>query len=128
MNPNMPPASVRVGAGGEGAKQENPHEDKNKNTPLSDKVGEMAEESARQQERQQSGKSEKFVRRELEYNEDDDDDEDDEDEDEEDGGETSGTVLRERREDEAPNPKKRMWEEPVAQGGRDEGRRERDEL
>ena len=26
------------------------------------------------------------------------------------------TILRERREDELPNPKKRMWEEPLPQG------------
>ena len=36
-----------------------------------------------------------------------------------------GTVLRERRSDEVPNPKKRMWEEPVQQP---EGARQRDEL
>ena len=28
-------------------------------------------------------------------------------------GEQQGTVLRDRREDECPNPKKRMWEEPI---------------
>ena len=28
-------------------------------------------------------------------------------------GEQHGTVLRDRREDECPNPKKRMWEEPI---------------
>ena len=28
-------------------------------------------------------------------------------------GEQQSTVLRERREDECPNPKKRMWEEPI---------------
>ena len=36
-----------------------------------------------------------------------------------------GTVLRERRADEVPNPKKRMWEEPVQ---RQEGEGQRDEL
>lgn len=34
------------------------------------------------------------------------------------GGEIGeGTVLRERGEDEQPNPKKRVWEEPPAQDG-----------
>ena len=28
-------------------------------------------------------------------------------------GEQQGTVLRDRREDECRNPKKRMWEEPI---------------
>lgn len=37
-----------------------------------------------------------------------------------------GTVLRERNEDERPNPKKRMFEEPDV--GRDQGSRVRDEL
>ena len=31
----------------------------------------------------------------------------------------SETVLRERRDDEPPNPKKRMWEEPVNEGAQD---------
>ena len=38
----------------------------------------------------------------------------------------SGTVLRERREDEAPNPKKRMWQENV--NSHEQGDRQRDEL
>ena len=37
-----------------------------------------------------------------------------------------GTVLRERSEDERPNPKKRMFEEPTV--GREQGERVRDEL
>ena len=41
--------------------------------------------------------------------------------------EHQGTVLRERRSDEPPNPKKRMWEEPVQHQQQDEGR-QRDEL
>ena len=32
-------------------------------------------------------------------------------------GERQGTVLRERREDEPPNPKKRMFEEPIDRSG-----------
>ena len=36
-----------------------------------------------------------------------------------------GTVLRERREDEPPNPKKRMWEEPIDRSGEN---KQRDEL
>ena len=39
-----------------------------------------------------------------------------------------GTVLRERRPDERPNPKKRMWEEPPPPGGQEEKERVRDEL
>ena len=39
-----------------------------------------------------------------------------------------GTVLRERRPDERPNPKKRMWEEPPPASGQEEKERIRDEL
>ena len=38
------------------------------------------------------------------------------------------TVLRERREDERPNPKKRMWEEPAGDVAQEQGNRARDEL
>ena len=40
-------------------------------------------------------------------------------------GEQQGTVLRERREDECPNPKKRMWEEAI---DRSEEKAPRDEV
>ena len=39
-----------------------------------------------------------------------------------------GTVLRERRADELPNPKKRIWEEPQPQQQQQEGEKQRDEL
>ena len=67
---------------------------------LSDQVGEMAEQSEKEEQRQteeQSQKEEHTQPEDIATLED----------------ERQGTVLRERREDEPPNPKKRMWEEPI---------------
>ena len=55
---------------------------------LSDQVGEMVEQSQREDNIQSENKPASEEER-------------------------QGTVLRERREDEPPNPKKRMWEEPI---------------
>ena len=44
------------------------------------------------------------------------------------GSGNQGTVLRERRPDERPNPKKRMWEEPPPPDRQEEKERVRDEL
>ena len=92
---NSPAPSVHVGAGGEGAKMSQPEqplrvEDKS----LSDQVGEMAEQSQKEAHTQ----TDEHMQPEMTANQE---------------GEGKGTVLRERREDEPPNPKKRMWEEPV---------------
>ena len=73
---NMPAPSVKVGAGGQGAKADDVQACAN---PLSEQVGKMAEKAS------------------LEDKEDT-------------GHNKPGTVLRERNEDEKPNPKKRMWE------------------
>ena len=94
----MPAPSVRVGAGGAGAKQDpNSNQEGASSTPLSDRVGQMAEDSRQQQRRSAQGSraGSKDEGREGGNA----------------GSEQRGTVLRERREDEAPNPKKRMWEE-----------------
>ncbi|KAL9105119.1 MAG: hypothetical protein Q9163_000037 [Psora crenata] len=90
---NMPAPSVKVGAGGHGAKVEHP---KSREQSMSEQVGGMAERA------QQEGKDHTQERPE--------------------------TVLRERREDERPNPKKRMWEEPVEELAKAQGNTPRDEL
>ena len=94
INPNMPQQGIRAGAGGAGAKQAS--------EGLVEEVGKMTDETVRQEQEQQQGEEE-----------------------EQGGGQGGeGTVLRERGEDEQPNPKKRVWEEPPAQ----EGGKVRDEL
>lgn len=104
FRPNSPAPSVKVGAGGQGAKMQQPEQpeqpSQEKDKSLSDEVGEMAEQSQKEQHIQ----PEKIVHTE---------------------GEGQGTVLRERREDEPPNPKKRVWEEPI---DRSQGKAPRDEL
>lgn len=95
----MAAPSIRVGGGGHGAKAEH--------ASMSDQVGQMAEES--QQGNNAPGDTQEHR--------------------EKTGGEAEpkGTVLRERRADELPNPKKRMWEEPVG-GDVAQDNRPRDEL
>lgn len=101
FRPNSPAPSVNVGAGGQGAKMQQPDKASRKEgTSLSDQVGEMAEQS--QKEEPTQPEDEAITE-----------------------GETQGTVLRERREDEPPNPKKRMWEEPIDRSGQE---KQRDEL
>lgn len=99
FRPNSPAApSVNVGAGGQGAKMQQPEQPpQEEDKSLSDQVVEMSEKS----QKEQRIKPEKTVNAEAER---------------------QGTVLIERRDDEPPNPKKRMWEEPIdrSQGPRDE--------
>lgn len=97
FHPSMSAPRIAVGGGGAGAK------DQQHSTPPSgsgfqtktDEVGQMAEESRESSE--QIGKATDEKVREPQQ----------------------GTVLRERRSDEPPNPKKRMWQgdpNPPAQG------------
>ncbi|KAF6240358.1 hypothetical protein HO173_001969 [Letharia columbiana] len=89
FRPNSPAPSVNVGAGGQGAKMQQPQQPSRKeDKTLSDQVGEMAEQSQKEEHTQLENTATAE-------------------------GEQQGTVLRERREDEPPNPKKRMWEEPI---------------
>ena len=113
FDPNMARPSVPVGAGGQGAKEGKGDES------LADKIGKMADET-QQQEQQQGQENAPENNEQAEDHE--EDGEDDEDEDEEyEPQEQRGTVLREPREDETPNPKKRMWEEPLeGEEGHDE--------
>ena len=95
FKPNSPAPSVRVGAGGQGAKMEQPNRPSRKaDKSLSDQVGEMAEQSQSEAytQKEESRRSDETVKAD---------------------GERQETVLRERRADELPNPKKRMWEEPI---------------
>ena len=97
---NSPAVSVNAGAGGQGAKMQQPEQPSRKeDKSLSDQVGEMAEQSQKEEHTQ----PENTVTTE---------------------GERQGTVLRERREDEPPNPKKRMWEEPIDRSQRNTPRDE----
>ena len=90
---NSPAPSVHAGAGGQGAKMQQPEQPPGKEEKsLSDQVGELAEQSRKEKHTQ----PDKTATAE---------------------GERQGTVLRERREDEPPNPKKRMWEEPIDRSG-----------
>lgn len=96
--------SIAVGAGGAGAKDREyrPPPPQGSNRPLSETIGEMAEQSHHQQEGAQDGKEATQQQEQQEQS-----------------VESvvtasphgTGTVLRERRSDEPPNPKKRMWEE-----------------
>ena len=96
---NRPAPSVHVGAGGQGVKMEQPKQPSQKeDESLSNQVGKMAEQS------QNKGYTEKEKEVQLETIAVSD-------------GERQDTVLRERREDELPNPKKRMWEEPIDRSG-----------
>ena len=98
--PNMPAPSVAVGAGGSGAKAPQPGvESSSAEQSLSEQVGQMAEQSQEGQ-RAPTASSENA---------------------------SQETVLRERNNDEPPNPKKRMWEERPPEAPR-EGVPARDEL
>ena len=88
FRPNSPAPSVNVGAGGKGAKMQQPEQPSLKEKSFSDQVGEMAEQSQKEERTQPENRATAK-------------------------GEGQGTVLRERREDEPPNPKKRMFEEPI---------------
>lgn len=89
FRPNSPAPSVNAGAGGQGAKMQQPEQPSGKDDKsLVDQVGEMAEQSQKEEHTQPE------ITAAAE-------------------GEPQGTVLRDRREDEPPNPKKRMWEEHI---------------
>lgn len=78
---NVAAPSVNAGAGGQGAKMQQPEQPSRKEEKsLSDRVGEMAEQSQHTQPENSATVE----------------------------GEHQGTVLRERREDEPPNPQKRV--------------------
>ena len=135
FRPNSPAPSVNVGAGGQGAKMQQPEKASRKEgTSLSDEVGEMAEQSQKDEhtqpevtatvEGEQQGKSlsdEVGEMAEQSHKEEPTQPEDTAVTE----GETQGTVLRERREDEPRNPKKRMWEEPIDRSVQE---KQRDEL
>ena len=68
--------------------QQPEHSSRKEEKSVSDQVGEMAEQSRKGEDTQPENTATG-------------------------DGEQQGTVLRDRREDECPNPKKRMWEEPI---------------
>ena len=106
------PPSFKVGAGGHGAKGNRPLAEGGQNAQrppgntgggesISEQVGKMVEDSKGDGSTGDQG------------------------EEETDEGLKEGTILRERREDEKPNPKKRMFEENDLSG---QGEKPRDEL
>ena len=140
FRPNSPAPSVNVGAGGRGAKMQQPEKPSRKEgKSLSDEVGEMAEQSQKEERKQpeatasvvreQQGKSLSDEGGEMAEQSQKEEHTQPEDtavtEGEKTEGGKPGTVLRERREDEPPNPKKRMWEEPIDRSGEN---KQRDEL
>lgn len=113
----MSAPSIAVGAGGAGAKDQQYRPRQVSDKPLSEAIGQMAEQSRRQEGAQDVNEATQHEQQQS------------------DGSaitgsqQGSGTVLRERRNDEPPNPKKRMWEEntdpdPASQNSE----RARDEL
>ena len=105
--PGQIPPTIKVGAGGYGAKMQHPRPsstNSQEEIPLSEEVGQMSEEMQREGEVALEKEEEKARERE----------------------EDQGTVLKERTdEDGPPNPKKRMWEEPI---GQPQGQQSKDEL
>lgn len=97
--PGMSAPSIPVGAGGAGAKDQQDRPPQVQDKPLSEAIGQMAEESRHQQGDQSTNRaSQQQQQQQQNIN----------------SASTApphGTILRERRSDEAPNPKKRMWEE-----------------
>ena len=86
----MAAPSIKVGSGGEGAKRAQEDQGSIREGMMIDKIGKMIDNK---QESDQTPEVE--VPEQL-------------------GQDDQGTVLRERRDDEQPNPKKRMFEEPLA--------------
>lgn len=91
----MPAPNIAAGGGGAGAKEQplSPRNTELTENIISEKIGKMAENS---------GDLSAGSREESATNDVDD-------------VRQQSTVLRERREDELPNHKKRMWEEPLPQ-------------
>lgn len=91
---SMSAPNIAAGGGGAGAKEQphSPRYTKNTETTISEEIGKIAD----------SGDLSAASREENAAND-------------VDAVEQQSTILRERREDEQPNPKKRMWEEPLPQ-------------
>lgn len=91
----MSAPNIAAGGGGAGAKEQpqSPRYTKNKETTISEEIGKLAENS---------GDLSAASREEDAAND-------------VDAVGQQSNILRERREDELPNPKKRMWEEPLPQ-------------
>lgn len=96
FHPSMSAPNIAAGGGGVGAKEQplNPRNPKNTELPISEEIEKMAEKSGEFS----TGSREKSPANDADAVE-----------------QQQSTVLRERREDELPNSKKRMWEEPLPQ-------------
>lgn len=90
----MSAPNIAAGGGGAGAKEQplNPRNTKTTENTISEEIGKMAENSGDLS----AGSREASATNDVEA-----------------VGQQQSTILRERREDELPNPKKRMWEEPL---------------
>lgn len=102
FHPEMSAPSIAVGGGGAGAKDQQ-HSTPRSGEKLTEQVGKMAEENREREKQGEEAATNKAKQ---------------------DG--VPGTVLGERKSDEPPNPKKRMWEENTDPGV--QGDRARDEL
>lgn len=93
---SMSAPNIAAGGGGAGAKEQplNARNTKNTENAISEEIGKMAENSGELR----AGSGERRAANDVDA-----------------VVEQQSTVLRERREDELPNPKKRMWEEPLPQ-------------
>lgn len=91
---SMSAPNIAAGGGGAGAKEQplNPKNTKNTENAISEEIGKMAENSGHSS----AGSREESAANDVDA-----------------VGQQQSTVLRGRREDELPNPKKRMWEEPL---------------
>lgn len=89
----MSAPNVAAGGGGAGAKEQplNARNTRNTENTISEEIGKMAENSGVLS----AGSRDESAANDV------------------DAVGQQSTVLRERREDELPNPKKRMWEEPL---------------
>ncbi len=111
FRPNSPAPLVRVGAGGQGAKMQQVEQlSRIEDKSLSDQVGEMAEQHQTEHYSQKAEHAQKEEHTQKEEQTQPEKTAIPE-------GERQGTVLRDRREDEPRNPKKRMWEEPADGSG-----------
>ena len=118
FRPDSSAPSIHVGAGGQGAKMQQPEQPSRiEEKSLSDQVGKMAEQSQREEQSLKEEQTQKGEQTQKDEHTEPEDTATLE-------GERQGTVLRERREDEPPNPKKRMWEEPIDRSREDAPRDE----
>lgn len=86
----MSAPNIAAGGGGAGAKKQ-PLNPRNTENTISEEIGKMAENSGELS----AGSRDESAANDI------------------DAVGQQGTVLKERRADELPNPKKRMWEEPL---------------